>query len=159
MEEWRNLELYFAFSGCQSGDILPTALQTCKKLTLGKMNCSTGLYHTPFIMVPVLMALKRAVTTASCKNHKPLSIKNEMNVHIYLHLNWILQYWVILKTDNPKGLWISVYNWGSKQYQQSPPAAPRPCIYQAPQKRSIQHTSCSQVDAMLPPGLAGEASP
>lgn len=37
-----------------------------RKLTLGKMNCSTGLYHTPFTRVPVLMALKRAVTTASC---------------------------------------------------------------------------------------------
>lgn len=36
------------------------------ELTLGKMNCSTGLYHTPFTMDPVLMALKRAVTTASC---------------------------------------------------------------------------------------------
>lgn len=35
------------------------------------MNCSTGLYQTPFNMAPVLMALKRAVTTASCKkNHK-----------------------------------------------------------------------------------------
>lgn len=55
------------FSGCPLGNVQATALKTCEKLTLGKMNCSTGLYHTPFTMVPVLMALKRAVTTASCK--------------------------------------------------------------------------------------------
>lgn len=39
-----------------------------RNLTLGRMNCSTGLYHTQFAMVPVLMELKRAVTTASCKH-------------------------------------------------------------------------------------------
>lgn len=35
------------------------------KLTLGKMNCSTGLYQTPFTMVPGAGALNRAVTTGS----------------------------------------------------------------------------------------------
>lgn len=36
------------------------------KLTLGKMNCSTGLYQTPLAMVPGAGALNRAVTTGSC---------------------------------------------------------------------------------------------
>lgn len=86
-----------------------------EKLTLGKMNCSTGLYHTPFTMVPVLMALKRAVTTASCKKKKKSQafiLQAIGYVSISSTLNTTVQT-VILKTSNLKGL--HAYKWGSKQ--------------------------------------------
>lgn len=67
---------------------MTTALGSCDKLTLGKMNCSTGLYHIPFTRVPVLMALKRAVTTASCKNQKMFTHKIFM-IFFPLTLNYL----------------------------------------------------------------------
>lgn len=53
--------------------LIPVVLQAgppvrLRTLTLGRMNCSTGLYQTQFTMVPLLTELKRAVTTASCKH-------------------------------------------------------------------------------------------
>lgn len=95
------------FSGCPLGNVQATALKTCEKLTLGKMNCSTGLYHTPFTMVPVLMALKRAVTTASCKKKKSQAFILQAigYVSISSTLNTTVQT-VILKTSNLKGLHV-----------------------------------------------------
>lgn len=80
--------------------IQAVALNTSEKLTLGRMNCSTGLYHTPFTLVPGLMALKRAVTTASCTNHNLSSITY---ADVWLNLQWPRHY-----RPEDKWLWVNV---------------------------------------------------
>lgn len=89
------------------------------------MNCSTGLYHTPFTKVPVLMALKRAVTTASCKKNTNSHHQEFMNVQIYLPLHWILLHKLLylIKTSNGKWLLsLGVNIWGgTSRVLQLPP--------------------------------------